>query len=262
MERIEIAANPNADAPVPCYLLHKTHVITDHILARMRLAKQQIVGWRCEYVILYWIDKPERTAHQTKDILHLKRLFDDRDDDRAQTVFVVDTVNTNRTFPGLFEFMFSLDLEWLSPQTWAWNMADVPELTWFDTMREKIRRDEQRLNDTVWVWMMEYDVGWKGDLGDILMGVFTNASKHRYLGFDYNGPKLAKWTHIDKRYNVPYAEDGIYNCLIQLIRYTPEMMQRMIEQAQFQNTCRKSVVRQSVNVAASHKMNMHRERVA
>ena len=40
-----------------------------------------------------------------------------------------------------------------------------------------------------------------------------------------------KWTHIYKRYNVPdYKYDGIYNCLIQLIRYTSFILDKMIQQ--------------------------------
>ena len=213
------------DIIIPCYLLHKTHKLTPYIIDRMKSAKQQIEQSNCKYIILYWIDTPIISTNQSNEISQLQTIFDD------ETVFVVDTINTNKTFPNLLPFMFSLNLDWLTPETWAWNMADVPELVWYDHNRDKIMNDEERLNESVWIWMMEYDIGWKGNLGEILMDTFTKKSKATYLGYNYNGPKLMKWTHIYKRYNVPnYTDDGIYNCLIQLIRYTAFIMDKMIEQ--------------------------------
>ena len=37
------------DTPIPCYLLHKTHKLTPHIIDRMKKAKQDIEEWNCKY---------------------------------------------------------------------------------------------------------------------------------------------------------------------------------------------------------------------
>ena len=213
------------DTPIPCYLLHKTHKLTKHIIDRMKKAKHDIEEWNCKYIILYWIDTEIYSINQSMEISHLHSIFDN------ETVFVIDRMNVNITFPNLLSFMFSLNLDWLTESTWAWNMADIPEMVWYHFNRNKILSDQNKLNKSVWIWQMEYDIGWKGNLGYILMGIFTNKSKATYLGYNYNGPKLMKWTHIYKRYNLPnYTDDGIYNCLIQLIRYSSFIMDKMIQQ--------------------------------
>ena len=167
---MHMVIDENIDGPIPCYLLHKTHKLTPYIIDRMK-SKQEIEEWNCKYIILYWIDTKEISTNQSMEITQLHSIFGDNTD----TVFIVDTINVNHTFPNLLPFMFSLNVDWLTPKTWAWNMADIPELVWYDHNRDKILRDESNssnLNEPVWIWSMEYDIGWKGNLGHILMDIY------------------------------------------------------------------------------------------
>eukprot|EP01084_Bolivina_argentea_P137425 242014_1 len=220
----------NSYSNYKCIILHKFHNLTDFAKGQIDLAVKQIKeDGECYYVVLYWIDNRIYTQKQNDDILWLEnhRNLD------IYNVFIVDVENTEKTFPDFFDFMSRTNYEWLKIETWPWEMADVPELVWYETFENMFDFENVK------IWLLEYDVGWKGNLPKL----------YRVLENDYNDKhsedcdimaydcinKQPKWSHYYKhtdsyKYNNMSVKPEPISCLIQMIRYNPKLMRLMIDE--------------------------------
>lgn len=210
------------ESNLSCFVLHKFHHLTQSAIKQISLASEQLHG-KCFYVVLYWIDQPlPYTLKQIQDIQLLKK--------NGNELFIVDYENTNKVFPNFFQFMSDhKKYGWLQMRSYPWNMADIPELVWFHYHRHLFSiSDANRIR----IWMLEYDVGWKGDLSQLYSYLDTDFTKCGMLAYDCIHHNT-QWTHHFKHsesyvYNISDHEP--YACLIQMVRYVPLLLKLMVDE--------------------------------
>jgi len=218
------------DGPTPrCFVLHKTHKSNEALLTdRFLRAQSQVHLYRdCQYVLLFQIGNytlnqlPEEESAALRDAQ--KALGD-------ENVFVVSRESTEAAMPGIFEEFKRSNRDWLG-KTWAWNMADIPEMVWAHHHLfggpHAIDEDDQDVD----IWVLEYDVVWSGHLGKLLIDDISSDLNQTYVAFDVATSN--KWAHSFERYpSTLYQGTPIWRALILMVRYRPWILSRMIRQMQ------------------------------
>ena len=227
---IKKQSNTNPYAEYSCIILHKFHNLTEFSKGQINLASSQIKqDGKCYYVVLFWIDSKEYTLKQKEDILWLEQ----HDNLNSFNYFIVDIPNTEKTFPTFFDFMDSNNYDWLKRDTWPWQMADIPEMVWYHTFESMLNINNLK------IWLLEYDVGWKGNLPKLYRALEQGYNDERSKNCDVMAydciNKQPKWSHYDKhtelyQYNASAAKPEPISCLIQMIRYTPKLLRMMIDE--------------------------------
>ena len=219
-----------------CYLLHKTHKSNDDLLTnRFLKAQREVDGYQdCQYVLLYWIDYQnlsDLSPEQVQNLTNAQQALGE------ENVFVVDFNATESAFgAGFFRDLYSAQTRPPWYMSWIWNNADIPEMVWahhtlFEDSDTDTFIDED--DQSAIIWMMEYDVLWSGHLGDMLIRTISN-----HMDYTYVASKLSNNSggHNGKRAPVTLYDGrnvtNLFTSLIQLVRFKPWILSRMIQQVQ------------------------------
>ena len=93
--------------------------------------------------------------------------------------------------------------------------------------------NEKNVDDYDNIWMMEYDVGWKGNIGDILIKGYNldkQLNEFGYLGYEFDvvSWKSNKWPwHRHKHEGFDSSVNSMAHCLVQLVRYKGYLLRAM-----------------------------------
>ena len=223
-----------------CIVLHKFHKLNNEYKQRILQASNSLIN--CSYIVLYWIDKHEYDTSNNIDIQWLNdNLNNDNDNlQLSQDIelekyiktmyFVVDMKTVTKYFKK-FESWLNQN-HWLHHK-WPWQLANVPEITWYSHHQNIFDRISERDQDEVeeqTIWVLEYDVAWKGNLQQLISNVNNDYLSCDYVGFDCF-TKFKNWEHFSK-----HTTNYVYNttnhepmtCLIQMQKIKPKLLKQIM----------------------------------
>ena len=203
-----------------CYLLFKTHKLTKYILQRMIKAKNEVSNYDCSFTVLYWVPVGTKTLRR-KNINELNTIMNNN-----ISYFLIDDGLLKEYSPNVLNDFKNRKIKWLGGG-FEWNFGAIPEILWY-------KYNEKYINDYDNIWMMEYDVGWKGNIGDILIKTFNlnkTLNKYGYLGTIISKIELHSefWDHSSKLYGFDESKMGniVSHTLLSLIRYKGYLLNSM-----------------------------------
>ena len=206
--------------------MHKFHRLTDEYKNRINLAINSLKN--CSYTILYWISDYKYSEDNEKDIDWLQQTV--ASSTNSVNYFAVDMQNVIQLFRS-FE-NWQRDVSWLSFK-WPWQLASLPELIWYANYRTHFENNEINLDaEDIDIWILEYDVAWKGDLQQLISQLQKDYDGCDYVGFDCF-TKYTNWQHYSKHtssylYNVSNGEP--FSCLIQAVKTKPKLLRLIIDE--------------------------------
>ncbi|KAG2490994.1 hypothetical protein HYH03_010666 [Edaphochlamys debaryana] len=195
-------------------LLHKTHVVTEGLLERLRLAKQQIEACGGYHRVLYVRqDDPANLTAAAADIKALRG--------------AVGHAAVLPMGPPDFSLVFGMEWEQLRKHDWlanataanattgsfAWHHCDAPELVWYTFFARGLPPGVKH------VWVSEWDVGWLGSLPGILATFPREADFVCYTGSKPQGLNASEhWAWLGAR--TWLSDSEVKQCYVMLTRYS------------------------------------------
>jgi len=207
-----------------CHVLYKTHKLTVHIFGRIKKSYKEISAYNCSFIVLYWISFGVKTTdNKTKANINMLT------HNNIPYLLINDTL-FEQYLPKFYNDVKNKTISWMKLNTkkgFEWNSCDIPELLWY-------KYNEKNVGDYDNIWMMEYDVGWKGNIGDILIKGYNldkELNEFGYLGYDFD---VAPWAingtwgyHRHKHEGFDSSVNSMAHCLVQLVRYKGYLLKAM-----------------------------------
>ena len=228
---INISETGSKSSKSSCYVLYKTHKLTEYILKRIISAKHDVAPYECQFIVLYWISFGVTSLNnRTKQNLILFK-------EHNITYFLITDILIQTYLPNVYNDVIANVIPWLT-KNFEWEMCDIPEVLWY-------RHNRDILNNNDNIWSIEWDVGWKGNLGDTLMKNFDlndTLNNYGYLGFGLNETHqnwkrtIKKkpgdgWNHSHKYYGFNMSIIDHFSALLPaVLRLKPYLLEGMYTQ--------------------------------
>ena len=209
----------------PCYLLLKTHKLSESILERIIKANNDIKKYQCTFITLYWISLGIKSLnYQTRNNLNILK-------HNNISYLVINDKLFGKYLPHFYNDPQKSKIKWMKKR-FEWQTCSLPEMLWY-------KYNENLLKDYDNIWTMEYDVGWKGNIGDILIKNFDLNKLYNEFGYlgnglrveNLNSKKKSRWSHRDKRYGFNSSMISSYSHGMPAIsRYKAYLLNGMVTQ--------------------------------
>ena len=121
-----------------------------------------------------------------------------------------------QAFPGYAARMQTVKWTDERQPTWLANGCDLPALVWYQLHGGSLSKSVSHL------WVLQHDVGWTGELPDILARFSPRAD----LLCDNIGAASSAWSHYDEHNHLPSHSRA--TCLLPITRYSTALMDEQV----------------------------------
>ena len=202
----------------------QTHVVDDTMLERYQLAKSQLEEGGHSFHIAYLIGDGPADSCRRRTHPKYRQLQRVRDALGSYTVWCIDPPLYRKVFPHIFSQLREVPTRERYPKkgavdgfNWAWTQCDLHALVGYFG-----RHEPRRFQPPDYLWVIDWDVAWTGNLHRILRGF--DRTRADLLTFDEVKAERDDRSYLQQSLRNYLSDDEVRKALIVPARYSRRML--------------------------------------